>query len=80
VEELRKAGLTAHPSLCNFVLAEFPAELGLDAAAALAFLKSRGILVRGMGAYRLPNCLRITIGTEEEVRATASALAEFTTA
>ena len=80
VEELRKAGLTAHPSLCNFVLAEFPAEHGRDAAAALAFLKSRGILVRGMGAYRLPNCLRITIGTEEEMRTTASALAEFTTA
>ena len=80
VEELRKAGLIAHPSLCNFVLVEFPAEHGRDAAAALAFLKSRGILVRGMGAYRLPNCLRITIGTEEEMRTTASALAEFTTA
>ena len=78
-QELRKTGLIAHPSLCNFVLAEFPAEHGRDAAAALAFLKSRGILVRGMGAYRLPNCLRITIGTEEEMRATASALAEFTT-
>ena len=42
--------------------------------------ESMSKLVRGMGAYRLPHCLRITIGTEEETRATASALAEFTTA
>ena len=76
-DALRQIGLLAHPSLCNFLLVEFPAEPGRDAAAALAFLKSRGILVRGMGAYRLPHCLRITIGTEEEMRATASALAEF---
>ena len=30
-----------------------------------------------MGAYGLPNCLRITIGDEPEVRAAAEALAVF---
>ena len=76
-EAVREIGLVAHPSVCNFLLVEFPQEPGRDAAAALAFLKSRGILVRGMGAYKLPHALRVTIGTEAEMRATAAALAEF---
>jgi histidinol-phosphate aminotransferase len=76
-EAVRAVGLVAHPSVCNFLLVEFPREPGRDASAALAFLKSRGILVRGMGAYQLPHALRITIGTEAEMRATAAALADF---
>ena len=32
------------------------------------FLKSRGIILRQMGGYGLPHCLRITIGTEEAMR------------
>jgi histidinol-phosphate aminotransferase len=78
-QAVRELGLIAHPSVCNFLLVEFPQEPDRDAAAALGFLKSRGILVRGMGAYRLPHCLRITIGTEAEMRATAAALADFVT-
>jgi histidinol-phosphate aminotransferase len=74
---LRSIGLLVHPSVCNFVLVEFPRDPGRDAAAALAFLKTRGILVRGMGTYHLPHCLRITVGRDEELRATHSALAEF---
>jgi histidinol-phosphate aminotransferase len=76
-EALRSIGLLVHPSVCNFVLVEFPRDPGRDAAAALAFLKTRGILVRGMGTYHLPHCLRITVGRDEELRATHSALAEF---
>jgi histidinol-phosphate aminotransferase len=76
-EALRSIGLIVHPSVCNFVLVEFPGSSGRDAAAALLFLKNRGILVRAMGAYHLPHCLRITIGREEELRATHSALTDF---
>jgi histidinol-phosphate aminotransferase len=76
-EAVRAVGLVPHPSVCNFLLIEFPQEPGRDAGAALAYLKSRGILVRGMGAYKLPHCLRITIGTEAETRATAAGLADF---
>jgi histidinol-phosphate aminotransferase len=76
-EAVRAAGLLPHPSVCNFLLVEFPREHGRDAAAALAYLKSRGILVRGMGAYKLPHALRITIGAEAEMRATAAALTDF---
>jgi histidinol-phosphate aminotransferase len=40
-------------------------------------MKSRGLILRKMGAYGLSNCLRITIGTEAETRAVAAALADF---
>ena len=49
----------------------------LSQATALAWLKDRGILLRGMAGYGLPDCLRVTIGTEPELRAVVEALAEF---
>ncbi len=73
--EAAALGLETAPSEGNFLLLRFPA--GAAAAdAALAALKSRGILLRGTGAYGLPDCLRVTIGTEEDMRATVSALKE----
>jgi len=47
------------------------------AEAANAWLKGRGIIVRAMASYELPQCLRISIGTEEETTLVADALAEF---
>lgn len=75
--ELEKLGLTVTPSVANFVLVHFPKESGRDADAANAFLQSRGIIVRKMGAYGLPGALRVTIGTEAENRATVAALEAF---
>lgn len=69
---LEGLGLTAYPSFGNFLLVKFP-----DAEAALAFLNGRGIIPRRMAAYGLPDCLRITIGTEEEMQAVVAALADF---
>ena len=43
----------------------------------LPFLQSRGILTRKMGAYGLPQHLRITIGTGPEMETVAKALGEF---
>jgi histidinol-phosphate aminotransferase len=48
-----------------------------DADAADRFLKSRGLILRKMGAYELNHCLRITIGTEAETKALAAALADY---
>jgi len=70
--ELIALGYRVHPSVGNFLLVEFD-----NADLADAFLKSRGLIMRKMGAYGLGNCLRITIGSEAEMRATAAALAEF---
>jgi len=75
--EARALGLEVPESVCNFVLVRFPLEAGRDAEAADTFLRSRGIIVRRMGAYGLPDSLRVTIGREDEMRAVVAALAEF---
>jgi histidinol-phosphate aminotransferase len=74
--ELTALGLELTPAIANFVLVRFPAP-PKDADAAWDFLRSRGILVRKLGVYHLPDCLRITIGTEDEMRAVVAALKEF---
>jgi histidinol-phosphate aminotransferase len=73
-KRLERAGLAVTPSAANFLLADFP-----DAAAARAdaFLKSRGLIVRRVEGYGLPNSLRITIGDEDACRAVAEAVAAF---
>jgi histidinol-phosphate aminotransferase len=74
-DEIGKLGLKVTPSIGNFVLIHFPTEQ--KAIAADAHLKSHGIIVRRVAAYGLPQCLRMTIGTESDNRAVVAALAEF---
>jgi len=66
-------GLTAHPSVGNFVLAQFPSVQGADKA--YEYLLTQGIITRKLGSYDLPDCLRITVGLESEMKALADALA-----
>jgi histidinol-phosphate aminotransferase len=75
---MERAGVTAHPTEGNFILADFAT--APRAAAADALLKTRGIIVRAMGAYDLPHCLRVTVGTEEECGLVADALSAFAAA
>jgi len=70
-------GLPVTPSGANFVLVEFPRTPGKTAPEAEAFLASRGLIVRGVANYGLPEHLRITIGLEEHNRALVEALAAF---
>lgn len=72
-EELRGLGIEVGESFCNFVLARFADPDAADAADRR--LKSRGIIVRRMGGYRLPEALRITVGREDELRALVEVLA-----
>jgi histidinol-phosphate aminotransferase len=74
-DEIRKLGLAVNPAVANFALVKFGTPQRADAAR--EFLKQRFILVRQMGAYNLPEHLRITVGTEEENRIVVAALAEF---
>ena len=76
-DELTRLGLFVVPSAANFLLVRFHREPGRDAASANAFLRSKGIIVRAVGSYGLPDCLRITIGREDEMAAVVNALAEF---
>jgi len=79
-ERLAAIGLQLTPSVANFVLARLPDDPRQSADAAFNFLQSRGILTRKMGAYGLPQHLRITIGTGPEMEKVATTLAEFLTA
>jgi histidinol-phosphate aminotransferase len=74
--EIRKTGLRVDDSAANFVLIHFPAE-GKTAAAADAFLMQGGVILRGVASYGLPNCLRMTIGTEEQNRLAVSLIQQF---
>jgi histidinol-phosphate aminotransferase len=77
VSEVEKLGLKVTPSVANFILVHFRKNGANGAEAADKFLKARGIIVRKVGAYGLPDCLRVTIGTEADNRAVVSALADF---
>ena len=72
---LTAAGITVWPSEGNFLLVDFGT--GAKAKAADDALKQRGLIVRAMGGYGLPACLRITIGTAEECTMVIEALTAF---
>jgi histidinol-phosphate aminotransferase len=76
-EEIAKLGLHVTPSAANFVLIHFPQDKGRTAAEANAFLMKRGLILRQVGAYKLPHALRMSVGTEEANRLVVKALAEF---
>jgi histidinol-phosphate aminotransferase len=72
---LEAAGIKVWPSEANFVLADF--ETTETANAADAFLRLRGLIVRKVGGYGLPHCLRVTVGTTEEVDLVIEAFTDF---
>jgi histidinol-phosphate aminotransferase len=77
-QQLGGLGLdVVRPSAANFVLVGFPRVPGRTAAEADAYLASKGLLVRLVANYGLPDHLRITIGLEEQNRAVIEALASF---
>ncbi|MFC0634411.1 histidinol-phosphate transaminase [Brevundimonas balnearis] len=75
-QAIRGFGFEVFPSAGNFILVRFP-DQKLSAEAANAYLNSKGVIVRQVGGYGLPDCLRITIGTEDQNRAVIDALSEF---
>ena len=72
--ELAARGRFVHPSQTNFLLVEF----GPETAALEAALLQRGVVLRPMAGYGLPDCLRITVGTRSENRRLLQALDEAT--
>ena len=75
--EIRKLGLEVTPSVANFILIHFPKTKGRTAADADAFLTTRGLILRRVAAYHLPDALRVTVGSEEANRVVVDALTEF---
>lgn len=74
-EALAELGVPSDTSTANFILARFASEE--EAVASDAYLKSQGIIVRLVKGYKLPNCLRITVGDESSCRRVAHAVAGF---
>lgn len=69
-EGLTALGLKVLPSAGNFVLCD----LGRPAAAVNDALLRRGVIVRPVGNYALPNHLRITTGTAQQIERLLAAL------
>jgi len=65
------------PSAANFVLIHFPETKGRTAKEANAFMTKRGLILRQTAAYKLPNALRMSVGTEEANRLAVAALKDF---
>jgi histidinol-phosphate aminotransferase len=72
---IEAAGLKVWPSEGNFVLVDLGTTEAANAAD--AFLRSSGIIVRKVGGYGLPHCLRVTVGTAEEVGLVVDGFTEF---
>ena len=76
-KEIEALGLKVTPSVGNFLLIHFPKEAGRTAKEADAFLSSRGLILRRIDAYGLPDALRLTVGGEEANRLVVETLREF---
>ncbi len=74
-QELTAGGLKVYPSQGNFVLVRFPRPGA--AKAAWLTLRRRGIATRRFAAPAYKDCLRMTIGLEEETREAVDALLDF---
>jgi histidinol-phosphate aminotransferase len=75
--ELSALGLDPTPSATNFVTFAVGPPTGWTAAGLEQALAGRGILVRGLAGYGLPDSLRVTVGTDAECRAFLATLAEL---
>ena len=72
---LTASGISVGHSDTNFVLADFSTPE--KAIAADLALQARGVIVRRVGGYGLPQCLRITIGLAGENDLVIAALTDF---
>lgn len=75
--EITALGLNVTPSVGNFILIHFSQEAGKTAVDADAYLSRRGLILRRIDSYGLPDGLRLTVGTEEANRLVVDALRDF---
>ncbi len=69
---LTDLGLTVHPSVGNFILVRFESAQAADDG--YAALMAAGCIARQVAGYGLPECIRITVGLEDENRIVVDAL------
>jgi len=71
---LKELGFTVYDSSSNFIFISYPKKTGKEL---LAKLRERGILVRWFDKPRISDCLRVSIGTDEEMEALCGALSSI---
>ncbi len=75
--EFTQIGLHVYPSAGNFLLVKFPENKELNAESVNAKLMAKGIIVRDTVAYGLSDCLRISVGSNEENQTLVSAIKQI---
>jgi len=74
-EHVENLSLPVTPSIGNFLLIHFDSVD--DCRSADAFLRGRGLILRPVANYGLPQCLRLSVGLEKENRDVVKALADW---
>ena len=67
-DQLAGLGCRVYPSLANFIMFQLPEGASLSAREAFEALLSRGLIIRPLSSYNLPDHLRVSVGTMEENR------------
>ena len=75
--ELKELGCTVFPSQSNFLMFGLPPYKGHSARNVFEALLTRGIILRPLGSYDLPDYLRVTIGNAMENKIFISALSKL---
>ena len=75
--EIAALGLEILPSAANFIAIRFPDAPARRAADADAFLTRRGLVLRAIDAYGMPQFLRLTVGAEDANLRVVAALKDF---
>lgn len=74
-DALAEMGVPSDVSCANFILARFASQH--EAEACDTYLQSQGLIVRRVAGYKLPACLRITVGDESSCRRIVHAVRKF---
>ncbi|MCC8194149.1 MAG: aminotransferase class I/II-fold pyridoxal phosphate-dependent enzyme, partial [Deltaproteobacteria bacterium] len=73
--ELEKLGCRVHPSESNFLMFSLPPNRGYSARNVFEALLTRGVIIRPLESYNLPEYLRVNVGNPAENRLFIAALA-----
>ncbi|MBT4888070.1 MAG: aminotransferase class I/II-fold pyridoxal phosphate-dependent enzyme, partial [Rhodospirillales bacterium] len=76
-KQLHGLGITTTNSVGNFILMSMADRINRSAAECDAFLKADGVIVRPVAGYGLPDWLRVSIGTKDEMQAFITTMKQF---
>lgn len=76
-DELSALGCIVYPSQANFLMFAMPPGKGYSARNVFEALLTRGVIIRPLQSYNLPDHLRVTVGTPMENKIFVTALASL---